>query len=83
MLGFTDEEARTILQAAEKETRPVTRWLPLLCAASGARVGEMAQLRSEDVIVQDGIPCLAHYRRGWVGEDARLGTGHPVALSGD
>ena len=58
MLGFTDEEARTILQAAEKETRPVTRWLPLLCAASGARVGEMAQLRSEDVIVQDGIHAL-------------------------
>jgi len=58
MLGFTDEEARTILQAAEKENRPAIRWLPLLCAASGARVGEMAQLRSEDVIVQDGIHAL-------------------------
>lgn len=58
MLGFTDDEARTILQTAEKEARPITRWLPLLCATSGARVGEMAQLRREDVIVQDGIHAL-------------------------
>lgn len=41
-----------------KETRPITRWLPLLFAASGARVGEMAQLRAEDIIVQDGIHAL-------------------------
>ncbi|ACA15983.1 integrase family protein [Methylobacterium sp. 4-46] len=58
MLGFDDGEAAAILQAAAKETRPYIRWLPLLCAASGARVGEMAQLRAEDVIVQDGIPAL-------------------------
>lgn len=58
MLGFSDEEASTILRAASKETRPAIRWIPLLCAASGARVGEMAQLRGEDVIVQDGIYAL-------------------------
>ncbi|WFT81093.1 tyrosine-type recombinase/integrase [Methylobacterium sp. CB376] len=58
MLGFDDTEAAAILDAAAKETRPAYRWLPLLCAASGARVGEMAQLRAEDVIVQDGIPAL-------------------------
>ena len=58
MLGFTDAEAATILQAASKETRPITRWLPLLCAASGAHVGEMAQLRAEDIIVQDGIHAM-------------------------
>ncbi|MGC5778325.1 DUF6538 domain-containing protein [Methylobacterium sp. NFXW15] len=58
MLGFTDAEAEAILQAASKEARPSIRWIPLLCAATGARVGEMAQLRAEDVIVQDGINAL-------------------------
>jgi integrase len=58
MLGFDDVEAATILQAASRETRPAIRWLPLLCATMGARVGEMAQLRGEDVITQDGIPAV-------------------------
>ena len=55
--GFTDAEAQAILAAAyryrnEKE-RPATvaakRWVPWLCAFTGARVGEMAQLRRQDV----------------------------------
>ncbi|GJD36952.1 DUF6538 domain-containing protein [Methylobacterium aerolatum] len=58
MLGFTDAEAATILKAASESTRPPIRWVPLLCAATGARVGEMTQLRGEDVIVQDGIHAL-------------------------
>lgn len=58
MLGFTDTEAQAILQAAAKEARPSIRWIPLLCAASGARVGEMAQLRAEDIIEQSGIPAI-------------------------
>ncbi|MGA4554657.1 site-specific integrase [Methylorubrum aminovorans] len=58
MLGFTDAEAAKILEAARHSTSPVIRWLPLLCATSGARVGEMAQLRREDVIVERGIPAL-------------------------
>jgi len=58
MLGFTEEEAQAILGAAAKETRPHLRWIPLLCAGSGARVGEIAQLRGQDVVVQDGIPAI-------------------------
>lgn len=58
MLGFTDREAATILEAARHSNSPAIRWLPLLCAASGARVGEMAQLRREDVFVVRGIPAL-------------------------
>lgn len=55
--GFTDAEATAILAAADGMTRgqeqPKTfqakRWVPWLCAYTGARVGEIAQLRKEDV----------------------------------
>lgn len=58
MRGFTDDEAAAILKAASQETRPAIRWLPLLCASSGARVGEMAQLRRSDVFEKNGTPAL-------------------------
>ncbi|MCW2349816.1 tyrosine-type recombinase/integrase [Sphingobium sp. B12D2B] len=59
---FTADETRTILAATfgpaparmaagHKRAR---RWVPWLCAYSGARVGEIAQLRVEDVFCQDG-----------------------------
>lgn len=55
--GFTDDEARALLKAADAHQqgneRPKTfaakRWVPWLCAYTGARVGEVAQLRKEDV----------------------------------
>lgn len=55
--GFTDEEATAILAAATNlkrgGERPWTfaakRWAPWLMAYNGARVGEIAQLRKEDV----------------------------------
>jgi len=55
--GFTDEEAKALLKAADEHQqgseRPKTftakRWIPWLCAYTGARVGEMAQLRKQDV----------------------------------
>src|SRR5207247_694189 len=62
--GFTDSEAKQVLAAAlaiDTETDPSfgafsRRWLPWLCAFTGARVGEMAQLRREDVGQdEDGI----------------------------
>lgn len=60
--GFTDAEAKAILKAAlahrsEQENPKTTaakRWVPWLCAFTGARVGEVAQLRKEDVTKQDG-----------------------------
>src|SRR5690606_28014834 len=30
------------------------RWVPWLCAYSGARIGEMVQLRKQDVRLEDG-----------------------------
>ncbi|MHC4040795.1 DUF6538 domain-containing protein [Bradyrhizobium sp. 23AC] len=56
--GFTAEEANAILKAAldhvgaaqeHKKTTAAKRWLPWLCAYTGARIGEVAQLRREDV----------------------------------
>lgn len=56
--GFDDDEAESILQHAASHTQGPTeawqiamgkRWVPWLCAFTGARVGEMVQLRKEDV----------------------------------
>lgn len=66
--GFTDEEAVQILSAALRaETadnrstvlnKIACRWIPWLCAYTGARAGEMAQLRREDLIDRCGIATL-------------------------
>jgi integrase len=58
MLGFDRAEAATILRAAALTSSPVYRWVPLLCAQSGARVSEICQLRGEDVRCEDGVPYL-------------------------
>jgi integrase len=55
MEGFDDQQAAAILSAAEEARSPVYRWIPLLCALSGARVAEIAQLRGGDVRQTDGI----------------------------
>jgi integrase len=53
--AFTPEEARTILQAFLAYKDPKTpwerakRWVPWLCAYSGARAGEITQLRGSDI----------------------------------
>lgn len=56
--GYTDEEAATVLQHAyDYRGRPgenvkltaAKRWMPWLCAYTGARAGEIAQLRRKDV----------------------------------
>lgn len=66
--GFRLDEAQAILKAARnyagsaKElpaTTAAKRWVPLLGAYTGARVGELCQLRAEDVRQEDGI----HYIR--------------------
>lgn len=61
--GFTDDEALVVLKAARDHAPSVTdnpatmeaaqttaakRWAPFLCAFSGARIGEITQLRKED-----------------------------------
>ncbi|HZP75851.1 MAG TPA: recombinase XerD [Pseudolabrys sp.] len=55
--GFRDAEATAVLRAAlsvtrgreRAETYAAKRWVPWLLAYTGARVGEMAQLRKQDI----------------------------------
>ena len=63
--GCRDEEAKALLRAASgvrsdgheyEETARALRWAPWLMAYTGARVGEIGQLRKQDVekVVEDG-----------------------------
>jgi hypothetical protein len=56
--GFNDDEAATILTAANAAADPVKRWVPLLGAYSGARLSEICQLRVQDVAEVNGIWCM-------------------------
>ena len=63
---FTAEEATAILTHALNATRgreyaktfAAKKWVPWLCAYSGARVGEMLQLRKQDVRIKEGVWTL-------------------------
>lgn len=64
--SFTTTEAHAILAAALQPPPPrmstghanARRWVPWLCAYTGARVGEIAQLRAEDVQELEGVWCI-------------------------
>lgn len=62
--AFTDDETQIILSAALaiNDTRTpanaAKRWVPWLCAYTGARGGEITQLRGTDAIVRDGVNAL-------------------------
>lgn len=66
--GFTDKEAQTILNATLgiydlQSSRPLInkdaiRWVPWLCAYTGARCGEITQMRTEDLVEEYDILCL-------------------------
>jgi integrase len=63
---YTQTEALAILRASLSEpegrlTAPsarAQRWIPWLCAYTGARVGELAQLRREDIRQEEGVWVL-------------------------
>jgi integrase len=64
--GLSDDEAALILSASlAVETSSAfphqafaRRWVPWLCAYTGARVGEMTQLRREDVRQEKEVWCV-------------------------
>jgi integrase len=61
--SFTAAEAATVLTAASAVAVRTTftaaqHWCPWLAAYSGARVGELTQLRAEDVKEIDGVWCM-------------------------
>jgi integrase len=64
--GYTDAEAKQVLAASLRPAstgissayRSARRWVPWLCAYTGARIGEIGQLRKEDVQECEGVWCL-------------------------
>lgn len=68
--GYTAQEAVAVLKLSRSylpaktgnarttetdKTASAKRWIPFMCALSGARVTEIAQLRSHDFRVEDGV----------------------------
>ena len=60
---FTRAEAAEILQAARSEHGAI-RWLPWVCAFTGARLGEVCQSVKEDVAMVQGVWCLRIHDEG-------------------
>jgi integrase len=68
---FTEAEASKILAAAlaphggrlSAEHAAARRWVPWMCAYSGARVGEITQLRHKDVLEKVVCRTSASHRR--------------------
>jgi integrase len=56
--GYSDDEAKKVLSAAALEDKAHLRWVPLLCAYTGARISEISQLRKQDVVEVKGLWCL-------------------------
>jgi integrase len=62
--SFHTDEVKIILRAAlaikdtRKPSAAVRRWATWLCAYTGARVGEITQLRGVDVIEQEGVNVI-------------------------
>jgi integrase len=62
--AFLPEERRTILRASLSITvldtpdKAAQRWVPWICAYTGARPSEVTQLRKEDVIERDSIHAI-------------------------
>jgi integrase len=49
------DEAIQVLRAARRQSDPRTRWLPWLCAYTGARINEVANLHREDFLESEGF----------------------------
>lgn len=69
--AFTKEEAALILGAARRQTGAL-RWLPWVCAMTGARIQEIVQSHKHDVCEIDGIPALRITDEGGAGQTRSL-----------
>ena len=58
MLPYSDDEVARLLTLARLEERPAYRWLPWLAAATGARIGELAQAWGANIETVHGVPVL-------------------------
>lgn len=55
---FAKEEAERILQFVLTNAKPHHKWGTLIAFYTGARLNEIAQLHTNDIIEQDGLPCF-------------------------
>lgn len=88
--GLTDDEASLILsaslahqnEAAHSLQAFARRWIPWLCAYTGARVGEISQLRREDIRLEKGLACIRVTPEAGTqkGDKARIVPLHPHLL---
>lgn len=58
MLGYTSDEVAALLAHASAATAPWKRWLPWLAAATGSRIGEMAQLHGAHIAKENGVVVI-------------------------
>jgi len=82
---FTDDELKKlfstalhtsyVLPAAPKAGRDAAYWIPLLGAFTGARLGELCQLRTADVQTIEGMPVLVLTDDG-EGQSIKSAAGH-------
>ncbi len=79
--AFTVEEIKTVFSALQRDKQSFYEnghheryWLPLLGIFTGARVNELAQLETNDVTVEDGIPVIAITSSGGDGKRIKSGT---------
>lgn len=64
--AYSNSEAATVLRATfkpapAKMSSPMAsarKWVPWLCAYTGARVGEISQLRKDDIVERDGFHLI-------------------------
>jgi integrase len=60
-LPFTNDELQKMFSSAlpEADAHPSKRWLPVLGLLTGARLGELAQLRRDNILNQDGVTLIS------------------------
>lgn len=54
-LPYGNDEVARLLNLARQEREPSKRWLPWLAAATGSRIGEMAQLQGDSFCTEAGL----------------------------
>ncbi|AIQ88702.1 Integrase family protein [Methylobacterium oryzae CBMB20] len=57
-IPYTHDDIARLLRHAEGEGADYRRWLPILLATTGARVGELTQLSADRVRIEDGVHVL-------------------------
>lgn len=55
-------------------------WIPLVCLFTGARIGEIAQLRVEDIQVEGGLPFILIRHDENTGQKTKSGQSRPAPV---